>query len=516
MTPPFELPESWCWKSLDEVASISGGLTLNSSVRSSATEWAPLVTVAAVQLRAINSQGIRSVGLIPSDGEKGSLLSNDLLVVEGNGSIEHIGRVALWDGSVPDARHQNHLIRVRPSGVSPRYALEWLASPPGRSLLIEAATTTAGLYNLSISKLGRVKIPVAPPHEQGRIVAKIEALQARTSKAREALEGVPALLEQYRQSVLAAAFRGDLTADWRESHPDVEPASVLLDRIRQERRRRWETAELARMKSPPRDDRWKAKYQEPDPVDESDLPELPEGWCWANLLEVTSAVEPICYGVVQPGDEVADGVPLVRVCDINAGDVDVAGLRRISPSVDHEYSRTRLKGGEVLVTVVGTIGRLAVAPPSLQGANIARAVARLVPLEEVSSEWILHWLSTSRMQGWLVSESREVARKTLNIKELEQAVVPLAPAPEMRLILNRLRSVPSSTARIRAQADLALSELARVEQAVLSRAFRGELVAHDPVDEPSPPLPDRDSEDRSSPNGRGTKLARQRRLTGFD
>ena len=119
-----------------------------------------------------------------------------------------------------------------------------------------------------------------PLPEQRRIVAKIEALQERSRKARAALEAIPPLLEQFRQSVLAAAFRGDLTADWRAQHPNVEPASVLLDRIRAERRRRWEEAELAKMQAKgkmPKDEKWKERYKEPEPVDPESLePEVPE------------------------------------------------------------------------------------------------------------------------------------------------------------------------------------------------------------------------------------------------
>ncbi len=97
---------------------------------------------------------------------------------------------------------------------------------------------------------------------------------------------MPPLLEKLRQSILAAAFRGDLTKDWRAKHKDVEPASKLLERIRVERRKKWEEAELAKMKAKgkaPKGDEWKAKYKEPEPVDATGLPELPEGWCWATL-----------------------------------------------------------------------------------------------------------------------------------------------------------------------------------------------------------------------------------------
>src|SRR2546430_291797 len=123
-----------------------------------------------------------------------------------------------------------------------------------------------------LSRCVPVRIP--PAAEQRRIVAKIEALQEQSRRAREALAEVGPLLEQFRQSVLAAAFRGDLTADWRAAHPNVEPASDLLHRIHAERRRRWEQAELAKYKAkdqkPPQN--WQDKYEEPEPVDDLDLP----------------------------------------------------------------------------------------------------------------------------------------------------------------------------------------------------------------------------------------------------
>ena len=122
--------------------------------------------------------------------------------------------------------------------------------------------------------------------EQRRIVAKIETLQERSRRVREALSEVEPLLEQFRQSVLAAAFRGDLTAGWRAAHPKVEPARELLYRIRTERRRHWEQTELAKYEAkdqkPPKN--WQDKYEEPEPIDDSDLPELPAGWVSAILI----------------------------------------------------------------------------------------------------------------------------------------------------------------------------------------------------------------------------------------
>ena len=115
------------------------------------------------------------------------------------------------------------------------------------------------------SDVAAAQISIPPINEQRRIVTKIEALMARSQRVKEALEVIPSLLDQFRQSVIAAAFRGDLTADWREKNPNVEPATVVLERIRVERRSRWERAELEKMKAKGEiitNELWKAKYKD--------------------------------------------------------------------------------------------------------------------------------------------------------------------------------------------------------------------------------------------------------------
>jgi type I restriction enzyme S subunit len=352
-----------------------------------------------------------------------------------------------------------------------------------------------------------------PAGEQKRIVARVKELQARSRATRESLELLLAMLEQFRQSVLAAAFRGDLTADWRAQNPDVEPASELLDRIRAERREHWERAEWAAMRVAgrvPADDRWKSRYVAPEAPDPSRLPELPHGWGWATLEEVSSGVDTICYGVVQPGDQAEGGVPLLRVCDIEGGRVDAEELRTISADVDAQYSRSRLQGGEVVVTVVGTIGRVAIAPLELRGANIARAVARIVPLSGVRAEWISAALQSPPLQQWLTQEAREVARKTLNIGTLLRTTIPVAPVEEMAVIERIIPKVLDAARRVEIQVRDARRQLVNQDRAILSKAFRGELVPQDPSDEPASVLLERIRAEREAAGGaqrRGRKRA---------
>jgi type I restriction enzyme S subunit len=225
------LPPGWHWTSLDQVTEIAGGLTKNGTKRGLAPRKVPLVSVAAVHLREIRPDAIGSIGLLQEDGARGELRQDDLLLVEGNGSLAHIGRVALWDGSVPEARHQNHLIRLRPFQVSPRYLLEWLASPRGRDSIIREATSAAGLYTLSLSKVARLPVPVAPPDEQHEIVARVSAALNQIRSIELLAEQATERCTMLESAALAKAFRGELIPQ----DSNDEPASVLLERIRAER-----------------------------------------------------------------------------------------------------------------------------------------------------------------------------------------------------------------------------------------------------------------------------------------
>ncbi|MEO0520307.1 MAG: restriction endonuclease subunit S [Cyanobacteria bacterium P01_A01_bin.116] len=102
------------------------------------------------------------------------------------------------------------------------YLHRWLISGEFTHLVSKAQGRTV-LPKVNQSALKKITIPLTPLKEQHRIVTKIETLTTRSRKARQALDTIPALLDQFRQSVLAAAFRGDLTADWRSQNPDVEP-----------------------------------------------------------------------------------------------------------------------------------------------------------------------------------------------------------------------------------------------------------------------------------------------------
>ncbi|MGK3976166.1 restriction endonuclease subunit S [Sorangium sp. So ce118] len=449
-----------------------------------------MVSVAAVQHQFIDASSIGTIGLLREDGSKGVLRPGDVLIVEGNGSLSHIGRVAIWDLDIEDARHQNHIICVRPTATSPRFTAGWLASPAGREAIIDSATSATGLYTLSISKVETLPIPVPPQAEQRRIVAKLETLTAKSRRAKEALDAIPALLERFRQSVLAAAFCGDLTADWREKNPDVEPAEELLKRIRAERRRRWEEAELAKMRAKgklPGDDRWKERYEEPAPVDASELPELPEGWTWASVEELATKV---VDGVHKKPNYTGSGIPFLTVKNLTAGpSISFEDVKYVSISDHEEYiKRTYPEQGDILISKDGTLG-----VPRLVRTDRAFSIFVSLALVKPVLRSMGEYLELAFLSPYFQERFKSTGSGLLHIHliDLRAAALPLAPVAEQTEVV---RHCTRLMAGVQSLENLHLDtsqRMAKLNNAILAKAFRGELVPQDPRDEPASALLER-------------------------
>lgn len=222
-----ELPEGWCWVKLDQVADISGGLTKNSK-RDSLPYQLPYLRVANVYADRLALEDVQVIGVTKSEVDRVLLKKNDLLIVEGNGSPEQIGRVAIWDGSIEPCLHQNHLIKARFSHINVvGYVRYWLLSVGGRDVIMRVASSTSGLYTLSLSKVSDLVVPLPPLAEQQRIVAEVERRLSLIDQLEKTIEADLVRANRLRQSILKRAFAGQLVPQ----DPNDEPASVLLERI---------------------------------------------------------------------------------------------------------------------------------------------------------------------------------------------------------------------------------------------------------------------------------------------
>lgn len=153
----------------------------------------------------------------------------------------------------------------------------------------------------------------------------------------------------------------------------------------------------------------------------------------------------ISYGIVQPGVDSPSGVPIVRVKDIRSGRIDQRSPLRVRPQLSDRYRRTLLEGGELLVSIVGTVGESAVVPKEMAGWNVARAVAVVRPLG-VSADWIRLCLETSAVKHALAGVLNTTVQSTLNLADLKRLAIPVPPPAEREAIVEVLGALDDKIA----------------------------------------------------------------------
>jgi type I restriction enzyme S subunit len=192
----------------------------------------------------------------------------------------------------------------------------------------------------------------------------------------------------------------------------------------------------------------------------------------ARLDSLIRADDRINYGVLQPGAETENGVPMVRVENVVVEDFSYEALKKISTDIERQYRRSRLRGDEILVACVGSIGAIALANMNMKGMNIARAVAR-VPLDPLKADrtFLAEFLRNPQSQAYFRSETRTVAQPTLNIKQLCETAVDLPSLEDQKAYASRIAEIDKLKAAHRAH----LGKLDALFASLRHRAFRGEL-----------------------------------------
>jgi len=387
--------------------------------------------------------------------------------------------------------------------VNNEYVKKYLESPSVRDYLSKLSHGgTMDILNLSILKTLKISLP--PLNEQKRIVAAIEALRERSQKARSALSAIPELCDKFRQSVLAAAFRGDLTADWREQNPDVESASTLLERIRKEK--------IAAL----------SNYKEPELTYEEDLPELPHTWTWA-VPEALSAYESnaICAGpfgtIFKAKDFRDEGIPIIFLRHIAPGKylTHKPGFMDVN-KWEELFKPYSIWGGELLITKLGEPpGACAIYPENIGPAMVTPDVIKMSANRNgAESLYLMHYFNSEFSKKITFGVAYGVTRLRMNLSIFRSLPVPLAPLEEQREVCKVIQKFFQIADYVEQQHLNIENQLNQLDRSILAKAFRGELVEQDPNDEPASVLLERIRLDREQQMQGKIKKPGKKKRTG--
>ncbi len=153
-------------------------------------------------------------------------------------------------------------------------------------------------------------------------------------------------------------------------------------------------------------------------------------WDVVPLEYLVESGRAISYGIVQPGPATPDGVPIVRVTDIRDGRISTGNPLRVSQQIEAAYARTRLQGGELLLTLVGTVGEVAIVPPVLAGWNTARAVAVIPVNQEIGAYWVKLAIQSPEVRHLIDSRLNTTVQATLNLRDVAQLPIVIPPKSE--------------------------------------------------------------------------------------
>lgn len=195
---------------------------------------------------------------------------------------------------------------------------------------------------------------------------------------------------------------------------------------------------------------------------------------WRELELVDCTVKGnISYGIVQPGQDEPNGVPILRVNNFENGILNTNSILKVSSKIESKHLKTRLKGGEVLLTLVGSTGQTAIVPEKLKGWNVARAVAVIDVKPEIGAKWINLWLRSNQAHHYLDSRANTTVQKTLNLKDVKSIPVSIPPENERRSIENIIYSLEEKIELNR--------QMNQTLEAMAQALFKSWFVDFDPV-----------------------------------
>ena len=407
-----------------------------------------------------------------------------------------IGRTATVPDNIDLFTLQRSVAVLSPVGMIPDFLMYQLQSPQVQKELLKEAKGTAqkGIY---LKTLGGIPVLIPPLNEQRRIVAKIEALKARSQRVKEALEDIPQLLDQFRQSVLAAAFRGDLTADWREQNPDVEPVSELLKRVRDKRKMQYEE-ECVKAKVEGKRKPKKPTNLEPEIRFSDSEIDISPTWIWTSFEDISSIKEHSMssgpFGSALGTKDYRDsGIPVIRGQNVQNGRFVLKNFVYISGEKALELKRSKAYPGDIVIVAVGAgAGNAAIVPYDLPESILSQNCNKFTIDEYLAiPEYIMLVLQIQIFKVQIQEIITDTARQFLSLTNLKEIIFPIPPLEEQKEIARLVQSFFKISEQIEQKYYEVKTYIDQLDQSILAKAFRGELVPQDPNDEPASVLLER-------------------------
>jgi type I restriction enzyme S subunit len=440
------LPEGWETVALQELVSRKKGKKPKKLGEHKWQGSVPYIDIEAFETRDIRRYADPDTSVLVDKG--------DVVVVWDGARCGHVGKVPVH-GALGST-----LMNIKPIMINPDYLLRFL------QLSYETVNSNprgTGIPHVEPQLFWNLELPLAPLSEQKRIVAKVEELLARVNAVRERLAKVKELLKRFRQSVLSAACSGRLTDDWRTTHSRNVSAYELLEAIMSMRQERLRENGVQLHKTPFK-------------PDTSQLRDLPPEWAVTSMDQVTCLITSGSRGWAKFYSR--SGPLFIRAQNINMDSLRLEDVAHLQPPQNAEGRRTRIRFGDLLITITGAnVTKSALVDTEIDEAYISQHVALVRPVDISLRHFLYFWtISPFHGRAKLIKDAYGAGKPGLNLKNIREMTLALPPLAEQEEIIRRVGALFKLADRIEKRVAAAGERAEGLTEAILAKAFRGELV----------------------------------------
>lgn len=451
--------DNWPLSSIQDVADVNPGVEKSSIPDDLIVSFVPMPAVGAGN-GSINVEETR----IAKEVKKGftAFLEGDVLFAKITPCMEN-GKMAVVPKLVNGfgfGSTEFHVLRPK-SEIEPKYLYYYVSSHSFRGKAAHHMTGAVGQKRVPTVYLRESKIPVAPALEQKRIVAEIEKQFSRLDEAVTNLRYIKANLRRYRAAVLKAAVEGRLVETEaklaRRDGRSYETGEQFLQRILETRRNQW---------------KGKGKYKEPGTLGMSNLPELPEGWVWVTIEQITTEM---MNGFGKRTQTSGKPHVVLRLADISNGAISLENTREIKCTVG-EVEKYALSEHDLLVLRVNgspeLVGRFVLVGKMTETTLFCDHFIRATCVTSDLAAWLRTYSDVERFRRYIDhNKVSSAGQNTVNQGVLYPFPIPLPPLDERRRIVTEIDRRYSLIHEAQVQIDINLKRAERLRQAILAKAF---------------------------------------------
>ena len=415
-----ELPPSWGTARLDEVCGINErSFSPLPAARDMPVHFVPMAAVQE-EFGGIDLADRRPLGEVIKGYT--AFVEGDVLLAKITPCMEN-GKLALVPKLADHVGFGSTEFHVLRSGDALLAA--WIARYVSQMAFRRAArqdmSGSAGQLRVQTPWLAAVTVPIAPLAEQQRILQRVDEALSEIDAGVLELEAAKRKLALYRQSLLKSALEGAMTARWRTTGAERKSGAALLQQVSHRRQRIWRASRSS-------------KYVPPLGFERRALFELPRGWAWASIDEVTQSSS---YGTSTKCDAGATGTPVLRIPNLRSGHISLSDLKYSAAPLGMDDAEF-LRPGDVLVVrtngSVSIVGNAACVPRPGLGGNFyfASYLLRLRPvLPRLMGAWIAAWLRSPTARQLIETMAASSAgQHNIGLSALLRLPIPIAPVAE--------------------------------------------------------------------------------------